>query len=78
MPGTAEWNNAGKDVVVLHMMERGRTRPNMSPFVLKFETFLKVRLTSSDWRRGCVINFLISFVSIFLLSQTRILLENWL
>ena len=51
MPGRAElraeWNNAGKDVVVLHMMERGRTRPNMSPFVLKFETFLKVRLTSN-------------------------------
>ena len=47
MPGKAElrdeWNNAGKDVVVLHMMERGRTRPNVSPFALKFETFLKVR-----------------------------------
>ena len=48
MPGKAElraeWNNAGKDVVVLHMMERGFTRPSVSPFVLKFETFLKVRL----------------------------------
>ena len=47
MPGRtelrADWNNAGKDVVVLHMMERGRTRPNLSPFALKFETFLKVR-----------------------------------
>ena len=57
MPGTAEWNNAGKDVVVLHMMERGRTRPNMSPFVLKFETFLKVRLTTNTYifleRRFC-------------------------
>lgn len=46
MPGKAElraeWNNAGKDVVVLHMMDRGRTRPNISPFALKFETFLKV------------------------------------
>ena len=48
MPGKAElraeWNNAGKDVVILHMMERGFTRPSVSPFVLKFETFLKVRL----------------------------------
>ena len=48
MPGKAElraeWNNAGKDVVVLHMMDRGRTRPNISPFALKFETFLKVMI----------------------------------
>ena len=60
MPGKAElraeWNNAGKDVVVLHMMDRGRTRPNMSPFVLKFETFLKVRLAAVKIGLGCTVH----------------------
>lgn len=37
-----EWNNAGKDVVILHMLQRAKTRPNPSPFVMKLETFLKV------------------------------------
>jgi hypothetical protein len=33
-----EWNNAGKNVVVLHQFGRARTGPNPSPFCLKLET----------------------------------------
>ena len=36
------WNNAGKDVVVLHMFWRGKHSPGMSPFVIKVETFLRM------------------------------------
>ena len=33
---------AGTDVVVLHILERpGRNLPNLSPFVMKLETFLR-------------------------------------
>ncbi len=46
MPSKAElrqeWNNAGKDVVVLHQFDRAKTRPNPSPYCLKLETFLRV------------------------------------
>ena len=37
-----EWNNVGKDVVVLHMFNRARDCPNPSPFPLKLETWLRV------------------------------------
>ncbi len=37
-----KWNDAGKDKVVLHCFGRGKTRPNPSPFSLKFETFLRM------------------------------------
>nr|XP_045603775.1 failed axon connections homolog [Procambarus clarkii]XP_045603776.1 failed axon connections homolog [Procambarus clarkii]XP_045603777.1 failed axon connections homolog [Procambarus clarkii] len=36
------WNNVGKDVVVLHMFDRGRYCPNLSPFVVKLETYLRM------------------------------------
>lgn len=46
MPSKAErreaWNKAGKDVVVLHQMDRSRLCPNPSPFPLKFETYLRM------------------------------------
>lgn len=37
-----KWNNAGKDVVVLHMFPRGYFCPNLSPFVVKLETYLRM------------------------------------
>ncbi|XP_066976426.1 failed axon connections homolog [Macrobrachium rosenbergii] len=37
-----EWNAAGKDVVVLHTFGRGYTSPNISPFALKLETYLRM------------------------------------
>ena len=37
-----DWNNAGKDVVVLHMFPRGRQSPNPSHYPLKLETFLRM------------------------------------
>ena len=37
-----EWNNAGENVVVLHMFDRHKNCPNMSPFPLKLETYLKM------------------------------------
>ena len=37
-----KWNEAGKDVVVLHQFQRGRFCPNPSPFPIKLETFLRI------------------------------------
>ncbi|XP_042864503.1 failed axon connections-like [Penaeus japonicus] len=38
----AEWNSAGKDVVVLHQFWRGKYCPNFSPYVLKVECFMRL------------------------------------
>lgn len=38
----ADWNAAGKDVVVLHQFWRGKYCPNMSPYVLKVECFMRL------------------------------------
>ncbi len=38
----AEWDSAGKDVVVLHMFDRALTSPNPSPFPIKIETYLRI------------------------------------
>lgn len=37
-----KWLNAGKDVVVLHQFSSGKYCPNLSPFVLKLESFLRL------------------------------------
>ncbi|XP_064105417.1 failed axon connections homolog isoform X1 [Macrobrachium nipponense] len=37
-----KWNSVGKDVVVLHLFPRGRFCPNVSPFVVKLETYLRM------------------------------------
>ncbi|KAK7082016.1 hypothetical protein SK128_002001 [Halocaridina rubra] len=37
-----KWNNAGKDVAVLHMFRRGYFSPNLSPFVMKLEMYLRM------------------------------------
>ncbi|XP_042856701.1 failed axon connections homolog [Penaeus japonicus] len=37
-----KWNEAGKDVVVLHMFQRGLTCPSPSPSILKLETYLRI------------------------------------
>jgi hypothetical protein len=36
------WKNTPKDVVILHMIRRGRSAPSPSPFVLKLETYLRM------------------------------------
>ncbi|KAG7153742.1 failed axon connections homolog [Homarus americanus] len=36
------WANAGQDVVIVHAFPKGRYTPNMSPFVLKLETYLRL------------------------------------
>lgn len=33
---------AGKDVVVLHQLDRGRFTPSISPFPLKLETYMRI------------------------------------
>ncbi|XP_064118418.1 failed axon connections homolog [Macrobrachium nipponense] len=37
-----QWNNAGKDVVVLHQFIRGKYCINLSPFAVKVESFLRL------------------------------------
>ena len=43
-----EWDNAGKNVVILHQFRRAKTCPNPSPFCLKLETFL--RFSGTDYK----------------------------
>ncbi|KAL7633402.1 UNVERIFIED_CONTAM: hypothetical protein RMT77_016273 [Armadillidium vulgare] len=37
-----EWNSAGENVVVLHGFSRATSCPNLSPFVLKLETYMRM------------------------------------
>ncbi|KAK3851649.1 hypothetical protein Pcinc_041719 [Petrolisthes cinctipes] len=37
-----KWNNAGRDVVVLHMFQRGKYAPSVSPYVIKLEMYLRM------------------------------------
>ena len=45
MPSKAElrqkWNEVGDDKVVLHILQRAKTRINGSPFGIKLETYLR-------------------------------------
>lgn len=38
-----KWNEAGENVPVIHILPRGYTCPNASPFPLKLETYLRMR-----------------------------------
>jgi hypothetical protein len=38
----SQWDSAGKDVVVLHMFQRAIYSPNLSPFPMKLETWLRM------------------------------------
>ena len=46
MPSKAElraaWDSAPENKVILHMPGRLKTRPNLSPFAIKLETYLRV------------------------------------
>jgi len=37
-----KWNAVGKNVVVLHQVQRGKFTPSISPFPLKLETYLRM------------------------------------
>jgi len=37
-----KWNAVGKNVVVLHQIQRGKHTPSISPFPLKLETYLRM------------------------------------
>lgn len=37
-----KWAAVGKDVVVVHALPKGRLTPNISPFVMKLETYLRL------------------------------------
>ena len=37
-----QWDAAGSDVVVLHILDRSRQCPNPSPFSIKLETWLRM------------------------------------
>ncbi|XP_059083252.1 failed axon connections-like [Tigriopus californicus] len=38
-----KWNEAGENVPVIHILPRGYTCPNASPFPLKLETYLRMK-----------------------------------
>ena len=37
-----KWNAVGKDIVILHQIQRARYCPNGSPYPIKLETFLRM------------------------------------
>ncbi|XP_042867423.1 uncharacterized protein LOC122250153 [Penaeus japonicus] len=37
-----KWEDVPKDVVLVHTLPKGRLAPNVSPFVLKLETYLRL------------------------------------
>ena len=51
-----QWNNAGKDVVVLHQFFRARHAPNGSPFPIKLETYLRIAKIDYEFRVAPVQN----------------------
>ncbi|XP_063614412.1 uncharacterized protein LOC134787563, partial [Penaeus indicus] len=64
-----KWNNAGKDVVVLHIPSRGFYCPSLSPFVVKLETYIRmaeiphvVTIVSICKILSCFVFFLFSFL----------------
>ncbi len=56
----AKWAAYGKDVVVVHSIERSKFTPNISPFPMKLETWL--RMAEIPYK----VNFL-SFCNLFIL-----------
>ena len=38
----AQWKERSKDKVILHQFPRGKLAPNMSPFCLQLETYLRM------------------------------------
>ena len=37
-----EWENVDKDTVILHQFWRGKFCPNLSPYALKIESFIRL------------------------------------
>merc|ERR1712071_600618 len=69
-----KWNAVGKNVIVLHQIVRGKNTPNISPFPLKLETYL--RMANIPYEVSGHNTILNNIFLIKLLEYFRMILKN--
>ena len=69
-----KWNAVGKNVVVLHQIQRGKHTPSISPFPLKLETYLRMANIPYEVTKHNIVSKM--FIFIKLGNYFRMTLKN--